>query len=141
MDGIVALGFKYHPQCFVCTQCGIGFSSTFVNVGGDAFHPECTPENVEVSSKNAVCDVCKELVLEGRTVRVGQKLLHSSCFKCFVCEQQIEKGSYDLWEGKVVFVTRIVIHLLIDCFYSFAMRHALLVPRAMYAKRRSTARP
>ncbi len=70
------MGWKWHPECFVCRSCSLGFKSNFLNVGGVPYHPECSPENVEVSNSKAVCAACKELVLEGQTVRVANVLYH-----------------------------------------------------------------
>ncbi|KAA0150557.1 hypothetical protein FNF29_05132 [Cafeteria roenbergensis] len=81
-----ALDQSWHPDCFVCAECGTGFD------GGAFFsregRPYCRGDFARLFCPT--CPGCKEPVVDGATVKLGDDKWHAGCLKCNECDKPLE---------------------------------------------------
>lgn len=102
-SGVMALGQKWHTNCFVCQKCSRGFDKGFLQVAGRPFHKECAPDEVEVVDEHnqRTCFSCNAVLGEGKVAHAFGRQYHANCFRCFSCGQVIADGAVDEWEGQI----------------------------------------
>ena len=76
-------GKNYHPECFVCCECGKGIRGQYMMVDGKFVCGSCFEEK-----HRETCAACGKPV-DGQYVGVGDKNYHPECFKCSKCNKQI----------------------------------------------------
>jgi hypothetical protein len=82
-----ALGGFWHPDCFVCGICSQPFDDgAFVVHEGLPLHKAC-----HIAKNAPKCAVCTR-PLDGSSVVVDGKKMHSTCFVCTVCKCTLEGG-------------------------------------------------
>lgn len=79
----------WHPQCFVCWDCGTPFiSSSFFEYKG---HPYCEKHYHE--QRGSLCASCRQPI-NGRCITAMQKKFHPEHFLCTFCQKQLNKGTF-----------------------------------------------
>lgn len=76
-------GENYHPECFVCSECGKGIRGPYMKIDGKFVCGNCFEEK-----HREVCAGCGKPI-DGQYVGVGDKNYHPECFKCSKCGKQI----------------------------------------------------
>jgi hypothetical protein len=101
IDAVSFSGRYFHPECFVCGQCGENIGkATYTDNGGVAYCDRCSPKAQQSSSGNP-CAGCHQ-PLSGSFVTALQGLkYHPQCLKCSQCSAVI-KGGFAAKAGKVV---------------------------------------
>lgn len=80
----------YHPDCFVCTKCGIVLHGKFFTVENETL---CEEDFVKTRD---TCFNCSRPILES-SLKALSRLYHPECFSCSMCPQ--------ILNGKEFFVT------------------------------------
>ena len=80
----VQYGFSvYHPECFVCSQCGTSLADVKpYDKGGDPFCGNCI---LKLAKR---CNACQGPVTSRHTI-YKKKTYHLDCFKCSQCSYPI----------------------------------------------------
>lgn len=87
----MALGKQWHPQCFACSYCknAFGNNSFFLEDG----LPYCEKDWNELFTTK--CVGCNFPIEAGdRWVEALNNNYHSQCFKCTVCNKNLEGQSF-----------------------------------------------
>ncbi|ULT99537.1 hypothetical protein L3Y34_000686 [Caenorhabditis briggsae] len=86
---ITALGTHWHPDCFVCQHCGVGFN------GGNFFEHNGTPlcERHYHETRGSICSQCRGAI-NGRCVAAMGRKFHPEHFRCSYCNHQLTKGTF-----------------------------------------------
>ncbi|KJE96140.1 paxillin [Capsaspora owczarzaki ATCC 30864] len=94
-DCISALGYQWHPNCFVCAECKKGFN------GGSFFEHEGKPfcETHYHAQSGSLCSSCQKPIT-GRCVTALNKKYHPEHFVCSFCMKQLQKGTFKDENGK-----------------------------------------
>lgn len=86
---ISALDSYWHPRCFVCFECGMGFNtSTFYehsNMPYCEFHYH--------QKRGSLCNSCQQPI-SGRCVSALGKKYHPEHFNCSFCLRSLDKGTF-----------------------------------------------
>jgi len=78
--GVEALGQKWHPQCFNCTNCHCGFpNGDYIDYEGKPYCEKCAP-----NAHPDHCYACKK-ALSGQVTKVLGNFWHQGCFACVGC--------------------------------------------------------
>ena len=86
---IAAFGHYYHPEHFVCRQCGCGFVNGKYYESED--FPYCEQHFQELTLDK--CSKCQLPVKQDEASRLGSQLFHAHCLSCFHCGLALgEKG-------------------------------------------------
>ncbi|VBB28452.1 unnamed protein product [Acanthocheilonema viteae] len=89
MHFITALGTHWHPECFICQECGKAFETGSFYEHGNM--PLCEMHYHE--KRGSLCTTCQKPI-NGRCVSaVGQKF-HPEHFCCSYCRKQLNKGTF-----------------------------------------------
>ncbi|KAK6101750.1 LIM domain family protein [Brugia pahangi] len=89
MHFITALGTHWHPECFICQECGKAFETGSFYEHGNV--PLCEMHYHE--KRGSLCATCQKPI-NGRCVSaVGQKF-HPEHFCCSYCRKQLNKGTF-----------------------------------------------
>ncbi|MCP9259403.1 Paxillin [Dirofilaria immitis] len=89
MHFITALGTHWHPECFICQECGKPFETGSFYEHGNM--PLCEMHYHE--KRGSLCATCQKPI-NGRCVfAVGQKF-HPEHFCCSYCRRQLNKGTF-----------------------------------------------
>ncbi|VDK82809.1 unnamed protein product [Litomosoides sigmodontis] len=89
MHFITALGTHWHPECFICQECGKPFETGSFYEHGNM--PLCEMHYHE--KRGSLCATCQKPI-NGRCVSaVGQKF-HPEHFCCSYCRKQLNKGTF-----------------------------------------------
>ncbi|XP_077998933.1 PDZ and LIM domain protein 7-like isoform X1 [Glandiceps talaboti] len=91
-----ALGHKWHPQCFVCSQCKEEMAGKTFYKGKDG-KPLC--EDDYAASKCPTCAGCKDKIY-GEVLTAMKMKWHVKCFACTECREPFEQGRVYLNQGK-----------------------------------------
>ncbi|XP_077999300.1 PDZ and LIM domain protein 5-like isoform X2 [Glandiceps talaboti] len=100
-DTLNALDKAWHPECFVCTQCHLPFSSMGA---GSSFHvedgkPFCERDWNEMFTTK--CAGCQFPIEPGdKWVEALDTQWHSGCFTCSVCHANLEGQSFYAKQGR-----------------------------------------
>lgn len=78
-EALVAVGKKWHPDCFVCSTCKTVLGDNFIEEGGKAFCAACDP---------SVCAGCEKSLGYKRLFACDKKW-HPNCFVCTNCKQDL----------------------------------------------------
>ncbi|KNE66229.1 hypothetical protein AMAG_10467 [Allomyces macrogynus ATCC 38327] len=79
-------GRKWCEDCWVCAKCGLPIASTqFAMEDGEPIHPTC--------AKRDACPRCG-MPIDGAYVQVGGKPVHSHCFTCARCGNELAGKSF-----------------------------------------------
>ena len=81
---MVALNYKWHPECFVCTDCGVVLTGFFRDTDGV---PYCEPCWLRHFAK--ICNTCGEPIGE-QVMTIEEKHYHVKCVKCQVCHKTFD---------------------------------------------------
>jgi len=95
IDGkmVKAKNQTWHPQCFVCFACDKPFPKGQYSVfEEEAF---CNEQCVE----KRCCDKCQKLIRETEYVEASNKVYHSGCLRCDMCEKPFPGGEYVSQDG------------------------------------------
>eukprot|EP01114_Cavostelium_apophysatum_P009684 TRINITY_DN2291_c0_g2_i1.p1 TRINITY_DN2291_c0_g2~~TRINITY_DN2291_c0_g2_i1.p1 ORF type:complete len:663 (-),score=131.60 TRINITY_DN2291_c0_g2_i1:27-2015(-) len=87
-SGVEALGTKWHPECFTCTNCHCTLKDSFEDVDG---YPYCEKCAASVGGEN--CFACKKQ-LQGEVAEIFGKMWHKGCFKCVDCSKPFTTGYF-----------------------------------------------
>ena len=86
---ISALNSYWHPGCFVCFECGIGFNnSSFFEYANT---PYC--ELHYHMKRGSLCSACSQPI-NGRCITAMNKKYHPEHFNCSFCLKQLNKGTF-----------------------------------------------
>jgi len=86
---ISAMGKQWHPECFVCRECGAPFTNgSFFELDGQ---PYC--ETHYHSLRGSLCYGCQKPIT-GRCITAMGKKFHPDCFVCAFCLKQLNKGTF-----------------------------------------------
>ncbi|CAI4230419.1 unnamed protein product [Auanema sp. JU1783] len=86
---ISALGTHWHPDCFVCQTCGIGFDGgSFFDHAGQ---PLCEQHYHE--KRGSLCIKCRQPITGRCVTAIGNKY-HPEHFRCTYCSRQLTKGTF-----------------------------------------------
>ncbi|KAM8765319.1 PDZ and LIM domain protein 7 isoform 3-T3 [Rhynchonycteris naso] len=91
---LVALGHAYHPEEFVCSQCGMVLEEGgFFEEKGAIFCPPCYDMRYAPS-----CAKCKEKIT-GEIMHALKMTWHVHCFTCAACKTPIRNRAFYMEEG------------------------------------------
>lgn len=86
---ISALNKQWHPECFVCRECGSPFTNgSFFELDGQ---PYC--ETHYHSLRGSLCSGCQKPIT-GRCITAMGKKFHPEHFVCAFCLKQLNKGTF-----------------------------------------------
>lgn len=90
-----ALGYQWHPNCFVCADCKKSFGT------GSFYEHEGKPfcEVHYHAQSGSLCSSCQKPIT-GRCVTALNKKYHPEHFVCSFCMKQLQKGSFKDENGK-----------------------------------------
>jgi len=104
-DCLIAIGRKWHPECFACAYCSVVF-------GNDPFYiedglPYCTDDWNQLFTTK--CHGCNFPIEAGdRWVEALNNNYHSQCFKCAICKKSLEGKNFYVRKGAAVCKEHIV---------------------------------
>ena len=81
---MVALDRKWHPECFVCTDCSVALTGFFRDSGGVPYCESCWLRNFAKR-----CRVCGELIAD-QVMTIEQHDYHVTCVRCVVCKKTFD---------------------------------------------------
>uniref|UniRef100_A0A7N4P2N6 PDZ and LIM domain protein 7 n=1 Tax=Sarcophilus harrisii TaxID=9305 RepID=A0A7N4P2N6_SARHA len=91
---LVALGHSYHPEEFVCGQCGkVLEEGGFFEEKGSIFCPRCYDMRYAPS-----CAKCKKKIA-GEIMHALKMTWHVQCFTCAACKTPIRNRAFYMEEG------------------------------------------
>ncbi|XP_054107859.1 PDZ and LIM domain protein 7 isoform X12 [Callithrix jacchus] len=91
---LVALGHAYHPEEFVCSQCGkVLEEGGFFEEKGSIFCPPCYDVRYAPS-----CAKCKKKIT-GEIMHALKMTWHVHCFTCAACKTPIRNRAFYMEEG------------------------------------------
>ncbi|KAK7796385.1 hypothetical protein U0070_010649 [Myodes glareolus] len=91
---LVALGHAYHPEEFVCSQCGkVLEEGGFFEEKGAVFCPSCYDVRYAPS-----CAKCKKKIT-GEIMHALKMTWHVHCFTCAACKTPIRNRAFYMEEG------------------------------------------
>ncbi|KAK1343230.1 hypothetical protein QTO34_016008 [Cnephaeus nilssonii] len=91
---LVALGHAYHPEEFVCSQCGMVLEEGgFFEEKGAIFCPPCYDMRYAPS-----CAKCKKKIT-GEIMHALKMTWHVHCFTCTACKTPIRNRAFYMEEG------------------------------------------
>ncbi|XP_032125774.1 PDZ and LIM domain protein 7 isoform X3 [Sapajus apella] len=91
---LVALGHAYHPEEFVCSQCGkVLEEGGFFEEKGSIFCPPCYDVRYAPS-----CTKCKKKIT-GEIMHALKMTWHVHCFTCAACKTPIRNRAFYMEEG------------------------------------------
>ncbi|XP_068933849.1 PDZ and LIM domain protein 7 isoform X3 [Petaurus breviceps papuanus] len=91
---LVALGHSYHPEEFVCCQCGkVLEEGGFFEEKGSVFCPRCYDMRYAPS-----CAKCKKKIA-GEIMHALKMTWHVHCFTCAACKTPIRNRAFYMEEG------------------------------------------
>uniref|UniRef100_A0A4X2M8A0 PDZ and LIM domain protein 7 n=1 Tax=Vombatus ursinus TaxID=29139 RepID=A0A4X2M8A0_VOMUR len=91
---LVALGHSYHPEEFVCGQCGkVLEEGGFFEEKGSIFCPRCYDMRYAPS-----CAKCKKKIA-GEIMHALKMTWHVQCFTCTACKTPIRNRAFYMEEG------------------------------------------
>lgn len=91
---LVALGHAYHPEEFVCSQCGMILEEGgFFEEKGAIFCPPCYDMRYAPS-----CAKCKKKIT-GEIMHALKMTWHVHCFTCAACKTPIRNRAFYMEEG------------------------------------------
>ncbi|MBO5345006.1 MAG: hypothetical protein J6A51_03835 [Clostridia bacterium] len=100
-NSLMALGNKYHPECFVCSVCKAPFPrGQFFNLGGK---PVCAEHKNGAGSVGgtSVCAHCNKPIVAGNSfISAMGKKFHSNHFMCSFCVTPLTETSFKENMGK-----------------------------------------
>ena len=107
----------YHPNHFVCAECGIGLlGKEYKDDEGDPFCLKCKAIRVRVrATKNDLCARCKKPILGEYIILNGQKI-HPEHYRCESCGTEFLGGNAKEYDGKnyVSFFVVVVVQVFPD---------------------------
>ncbi|VDN04746.1 unnamed protein product [Thelazia callipaeda] len=89
MHFITALGTHWHPECFVCQECGKPFETGSFYVHDNV--PLC--ETHYHKKRGSLCATCQKPI-SGRCVSAMGQKFHPEHFCCFYCRKQLNNGTF-----------------------------------------------
>ncbi|KAL5257805.1 hypothetical protein ACHWQZ_G012666 [Mnemiopsis leidyi] len=81
---MVALNYKWHPECFVCTDCGVVLTGFFRDTGGVPYCEQCWLRHFA-----KICNTCGEPIGE-QVMTIEERDYHVKCVKCQVCQKTFD---------------------------------------------------
>uniref|UniRef100_A0A8D1CJ21 PDZ and LIM domain protein 7 n=1 Tax=Sus scrofa TaxID=9823 RepID=A0A8D1CJ21_PIG len=91
---LVALGHAYHPEEFVCSQCGkVLEEGGFFEEKGSIFCPPCYDVRYA-----PICAKCKKKIT-GEIMHALKMTWHVHCFTCAACKTPIRNRAFYMEEG------------------------------------------
>jgi len=90
MDNFIsAMGVYWHPNCFVCSDCGLPFNNcNFFEYEG---YPYCEKHYHE--RRGSLCASCRQPI-NGRCITAMNRKFHPEHFVCTFCMKQLNKGTF-----------------------------------------------
>jgi paxillin len=81
-----AMDQSWHPDCFVCGECGCGFDD------GAYFTHESKPYCREHFGSLFCerCPGCSEPIIDGTTIKIGDEKWHQDCLRCDECSEPLD---------------------------------------------------
>lgn len=86
---ISALNSYFHPECFVCTECGMPFNQSSFYEYNDM--PYC--ELHYHMKRGSLCASCQKPI-NGRCITAMNKKFHPEHFVCSFCTNYLSKGTF-----------------------------------------------
>ena len=81
---MVALNYKWHPECFVCADCGVVLTGFFRDTDGVPYCEPCWLRNFA-----KICNKCGEPIGE-QVMTIEDNHYHVDCVKCSVCNKSFD---------------------------------------------------
>jgi hypothetical protein len=104
MDKIIdALGFKWHPEHFVCVECKKNLAGgSGVDYEGEAHCKPCAQLKKAAKAKpvGIICARCKE-VIEGEFIVLQGQRMHPYHFTCHKCKCSFKGANCHEYEGRL----------------------------------------
>lgn len=101
---ITALDMKWHPEHFMCDECGKPLAGTsFMKRFGRPLCKECLEliKQREADRNKNMCDRCKKPILDPKDMLIIKKLkYHANHFSCTTCKKPLTADCKEL-EGKL----------------------------------------
>ena len=91
---VTALGKKWHPEHFMCSQCLQPLTSGFLERDGHAFCERCF-----YSAFSFKCAGCGQPI-RGEFINAMGEKWHPDHFSCFYCHKSFAGGAYFEYQGK-----------------------------------------
>jgi len=91
---VTALGKKWHPEHFMCSQCLQPLSAGFLERDGHAFCERCF-----YSAFSFKCAGCGQPI-RGEFINAMGERWHPEHFSCFYCHKSFAGGAYFEYQGK-----------------------------------------
>jgi hypothetical protein len=93
---MVAIGHRFHPDCFKCTTCEQSFKGQpFIQRDGKAYHKACL--NTQAVEEAPKCPTCNKAVT-GKALLIKDTKYHEECWVCAECKKPFEAGFVRLAE-------------------------------------------
>ncbi|VDD80848.1 unnamed protein product [Mesocestoides corti] len=97
-EPVVALNKRWHPKCFVCTNCQCNLVDK--NFSSKTNAPYC--EACFSEKHQPQCDKCAgPIESDQKYAVIGGKNYHSTCFVCEVCQKSLYGGKYAKKNDKI----------------------------------------
>ena len=84
-DTIIALGNKWHVECFVCMECNCVLTDFFRDVSGEPYCEPCWLANYA-----KMCKFCGDGISE-QVMTIEGHDYHVQCVKCAVCKKTFDR--------------------------------------------------
>ena len=100
-NSVVAVGVKYHPECFVCNHCKKQFDETSFKFENGS--PYCIKDWNNLFAKK--CGSCKKTIKlgeEGGFISSLNANYHVHCLKCPKCKTNLSNKQFKIVDGKPI---------------------------------------
>ncbi len=112
-NAVLALGNKYHADCFVCFKCHKGFTRGFLtDATGAPAHEECL-EKVDEDAVSRDCAGCRKTI-DGEAMLAAGRAWHQACFVCAGCAAAI-RDEFDMVDQRIFHAKCVPAGTLPDC--------------------------